>query len=262
MRSFQQLHDLYRDIFPKASSNSLWYNKFEEDTYLERNDVKKLLIKENVFSNYSLEDVKYNINSMGFRTKEFDEFKKIDLLLIGDCHTLGYALPERHSWGFLLADKLGIDYENICNLSLASATPVLTVQLLSAFLNCEMPRPKFVCIFYPRPNKIPLMRNGIIYSGLPATNHIIREILGDKATSYNDFFEQNDYYEDAIYHTNRTIAENISEVIGAKYADLQYKKGFWENLDPNYLGRARDLLHFDKHLHNKVSDIFIDMLNK
>jgi hypothetical protein len=90
----------------------------------------------------------YVLNSSGYRSPEF--FEGVDLLVSGCSFTYGIGIPESGIWGSILAEKLGMSYNNI-SLSGASI-PWMTRQLFAYFKKYGNPK-VLVCLF-PNPTKL------------------------------------------------------------------------------------------------------------
>lgn len=84
----------------------------------------------------------YTLNSSGYRGPEF--IKNVDLLVAGCSFTYGMGVPENGIWGSIIADKLGVTYNNISQN--AASIPWIVRQLFAYFHEYGNPK-TLLCLF-------------------------------------------------------------------------------------------------------------------
>lgn len=99
-------------------NDSLWqYENILDIKYVNRL-VKNSLVDESYKHNqeHCKEDIfpiEYNINSYGFRSKEFSQNDGQRALALGCSQTFGFGLQEEYTWSQILSNKLNIDIDNL-----------------------------------------------------------------------------------------------------------------------------------------------------
>lgn len=84
----------------------------------------------------------YKLNSSGYRSPEF--IKNVDLLVGGCSFTYGMGVPENGVWGSVIADRLGMTYNNISQN--AASIPWIVQQLFGYFNQYGNPK-TLICLF-------------------------------------------------------------------------------------------------------------------
>ena len=245
MNQLHELHKTYNSLIAKELIHSKHFlTKFENEQY--GYTYKQKAMVDGVYTEYTDSNMTYEINSAGFRTKEFDTFKEIDLLLLGCSHTLGYGQPFKDTWGYLLADDLNIDHDKVCNLSIFGASPDMVITVASAFLCSNLPRPKLVAVMWPDSERQDVMIDNSIWVAQPWAPTVQNAIGDDRFESYLNWCCNNPHLEDACYHDKNIILCNIAEIMGAKYINLPFTHSLRkESLFSDKIGldRARDYIH-------------------
>lgn len=84
----------------------------------------------------------YKLNSLGYRSEEFDG--SADLLYAGCSNTFGMGIPEEGIWGTVLAKKLGLSY---VNLSKQGASVEWIVKNIFSYLSTYGNPKEIYCLF-------------------------------------------------------------------------------------------------------------------
>lgn len=84
----------------------------------------------------------YKLNSSGFRSPEF--VPGVDLLVAGCSFTYGMGVPENGIWGPIVANRLGVSYNNISQN--AASIPWIVKQLFGYFNEYGNPK-TLLCLF-------------------------------------------------------------------------------------------------------------------
>ena len=59
----------------------------------------------NRFQEYGPEDITYKFNKYGFRSDEFEDDGRDNILSVGDSFTMCIGVPIEHSWSYMLSKK-------------------------------------------------------------------------------------------------------------------------------------------------------------
>jgi len=206
---------------------------------------KKAIIKRQAFG---FEDVKYNINAQGYRSKK--DFKKGDTcnVFLGCSHTLGEGVPEDLIWPFLVNEHLK-DYEyynlgrrgacpNLCYLTLKSM--ISQVKVKRVFL--LMPN-KFRRHFYHNENQIYQKYDLRNWKPLTRDRGFIQNLLSDKMNDDNLSMVTDAIKGLCLQHNSKFYCINVDDLV----IDEKYRT-------------ARDRNHFGLEYHKILATKFIDLL--
>ena len=97
------------------------------------------------FEDYGPEDITYKFNKYGFRSDEFVDDGRDNILSVGDSFTMCMGVPVEHSWSYMLSKKF--DNCKNYNLGLAAASSDYVVRAVSKTI--EELKPKAVFVFWP-----------------------------------------------------------------------------------------------------------------
>jgi len=192
--------------------------------------------------------ITYNINSCGFRGKEFDAAVK-NIVTLGCSFTIGIGLREQETWPCLLGSRLGLHVHNIAWGGWSADTLFRMAQYWIPKLN-----PDIVVVLIPNAARIELVIGNEQYKDI---------IPSDSAT--HDNYLQNWFTNQQNHKLNRlknTLAiEMICKRAGIKFMCYpQDTEKFGGRLLTNPKNVARDNLHCGAESHvNFVEKILKDM---
>jgi hypothetical protein len=139
------------------------------------------------------EAFEYQINSQGFRGKDFSEFNdnNINILFGGCSQTLGVGLPEKNTWYSKLSNKIKLLHEgrdvDFYNVGVNGGGIDLTIKNVIAFI---------------RSGKIP----DYLFLFLPESSRTI--CFEEKTKKFQPYLLTNPRDEDKDYYSNKYIHEN------------------------------------------------------
>lgn len=118
-----------------------WYNTDTYDNYVKNGNKQ-----------YSQTDISYNLNSFGYRTKEFSQIdhSAFKILVSGCSFTFGVGLPLEEVWVEKLATKIRQKYDipvEVINLAKGGESGDYIVRTISQTLNIL--KPNFVFGYFP-----------------------------------------------------------------------------------------------------------------
>jgi len=91
--------------------------------------------------------VRYKFNSLGYRTKEFDEFKDNEFMLcIGCSYTEGTGIAEEDIWHTYVGGKVDLP---VMNLGYGGAGPDVVELNIMQYFKAGYPKPKIVLVQWP-----------------------------------------------------------------------------------------------------------------
>ena len=270
MESIHRITDHYKIRYNPPDEEMYFYNRGEEDMYKEH-DGRNLYLPaptliEGAYTNYKKEDVVYDLFDRVYRCRPFEEYKTVDLLVLGCSHTFGVGLPHEHTWHHQLADKLNIAHENICNLSVPSMGPNFVRNMLIAYMQSEMPRPKRIAILWPNMYRIEiehkvgeLVNNLCVFGDYDLT----QKVFGYNNTqikAWKLWENENPNLWNARQNDAFLVGEMVAEIMNSKLAQLCWTEELNDKFvfNTNYKHRARDLMHMDKKQHSEIANMFID----
>jgi hypothetical protein len=194
---------------------------------------------------YRTKEIRYDVNSLGYRTKEFDDINQNNFFIAYGCSfTYGVGLAEDEIWTSTVANELGIE---CLNLGMgACGMDYICLNTMTYLKNTDV-KPKFVVIQGPEPARM-IMRSLDAF-----------EMLGPNFSKHN-MFEQEIKNNSHLYNTylawHNTMTfwktanvpvyfwsmnRNWGEIIPNIKFDYYWPTSE-EMMEPK--DRARDLMHF------------------
>ncbi len=116
-------------------NSQLLFNKISLENFLYTDTLGK--------SGHPADYIKYDYNSLGYRSKEFHQNEK--LLIAGCSQTFGFGVEKEHIWGNVVAKQFGID---CANLSVPASSCGAIVNNLFAYFQ-EFGNPKVLLVLFP-----------------------------------------------------------------------------------------------------------------
>lgn len=113
--------------------------------------------------------IEYNINSQGFRGKEFDN-SVANIVTLGCSFTIGTGLREHETWPYLLGNKLGLHVHNIAQGGWSTDT-------LFRMAHYWIPQlaPDLVIMLAPTATRLELKKNEHEYLNITSHDNITRD---------------------------------------------------------------------------------------
>jgi hypothetical protein len=197
---------------------------------------------------YRTKQIKYNLNSLGYRTKELDDIDQNNFFITYGCSfTFGVGLAEDELWTTTLSNELGIE---CLNLAMGGAGMDLIYLNTMTYLKNTDIRPKFVVIQCPDPSRM-IMRSldkfklaGAGFPGDNATLAMYMQAIRDNSylhTSYLAWHATMTFWKTAgvpVYFWAQN--NNWGDLITG--FELDY---YWPTHEEHLVkNRARDLAHF------------------
>ena len=272
MESINKITEHYKIRYNQPDDELHFYNAGEEDMWNRGNGQSFTVnysvptLVEGAFTKYKKEDVVYDLVDRVYRCRPFEDYKTVDLLVLGCSHTFGVGLPQEHVWHHQLADLMNIKHENICNLGVPSMGPNFVRNMLLAYMQSDMPRPKHIAILWPN-----MYRIEIQVEEYGITNNLC--VFGDfdltpKVFGYNNtqlkawklWENENPNLWNARQNDAFLVGEMVADMMDSKLAQLCWTEELNVKFvfDQNYKHRARDLMHMDKKQHGEIASMFID----
>lgn len=126
-------------------SNNYFYTDIFKKEYRDINmiDELKLEVRNKKFTYKDRIKIEYNVNSRGFRSKEFIE--NVDVLTAGCSQSFGVGLPEEYCWPNLLVKNTNLTLSNISYPGISTQT---IVEDIFKYIY-EFGNPKYIRILVP-----------------------------------------------------------------------------------------------------------------
>lgn len=196
--------------------------------------------------NWTAEDITYDINSLGYRSCEFDTDTPCNVYL-GCSHVLGEGLPLEDTFAYLINKEL--DDFPMYNLGARGASPEDSFRRLQTFLNLNIQR---VIFFVPYRG-----RRSFFIDKQWCTLSIAKDLPKMKKCSrlfkslFSHEFEvlMNDL---AAYATESLCRENNIPYYVINQDTIRHTMDF--------IPDARDLSHFGKSTHKEIANKFLDII--
>ena len=207
----------YKQIEKFLSSNSFISKNIVKDIeYYEKDGYrysKILFFNERV--SIDNEDFEYQINSKGFRGKDFNEFNSnnINILFAGCSQTLGVGLPEKNTWYSKLSNKIHLLHKekdvDFYNLGVNGGGIELAIKNVMAFIKSGNV-PNYLFLFLPESSR------SVAFS--KDTGKFECYLIS------NDNNEQKEYYKNYIHEnklfTNFILLSMLEEICKAHGIEL------------------------------------------
>lgn len=244
----------------------------------ERNNYLKGLATLDNNWHYRHKKVIYKYNSLGYRTKEFDEINKENFFLSYGCSfTEGTGLAEDEIWCSLVADNLKIDCLNYGKGGQGIEFIHLNVM---AFLKNSSHMPKFVIIQIPNSQRISTRSLENFRTLTPPNtawerhkekfpkDFYFEEI--DKKRSFYTYFITLLNIDlmfklckiPVIYWVKETELSEKDVTFFFKDSKIQKKFIFADSVDSSIENLARDLAHDGPNFHQSISNKLINLIKE
>jgi hypothetical protein len=262
-----ELTHLVSDLgIQKKRYNLNWINKFEFKEYHSKWWSKTNKKYKTI---YSVSDVEYHINKFGFRTFNFEKFSEINLLTLGCSHTFGAGTPESDIWPNLLAEKLNIKKNTVCNLGICGAS-IEKVLIISTYLLHMEIKPKIVAVLLPHAERTINWGDNKYQSIFPwdvsEEDRKAYNLNNEQLKGYINWVSENFSYQTAKINMAIDIISSICKMIDSKCIiipftfKLRIESEHASYLKPqsgeHFINKARDLSHYDKIVHTRWAKLF------
>jgi hypothetical protein len=180
-------------------------------------------------------EIKYNINSLGYRSKEFDG--KSDILTLGCSMTYGQGMHQENIWADILSKKLGMSYSN-----LGSRGDSTIGQIIKAFYYFEkFGNPKIIVAIFPSFR----IQTPYVVGKMEASNNFRKRQFKDNdympEIEYSEIDERFNKYSKAPYAPSEILTEEFVFFYEKIFIDIfrQYCKSngiklFWSVWEYGY----------------------------
>ncbi|MAI37786.1 MAG: hypothetical protein CBB67_005800 [Alteromonadaceae bacterium TMED7] len=202
------------------------------------------------------EDISYNLNSEGYRTKERDEIDwGNSVVVIGDSCTLGIGVPERMTVSDQLSKRIN---KPVINLGVAGSSNLF--MMYNAAKLIENFTPYAVVVVWSTAERFPRLSSPEIGS-----TGIMHLGSWDNSRDYINFWVKRDHY---LFH-DELIKNTIRQLNIKRFLD--YVPRSWKNehdeavvpwISKDDPARARDNLHPDGLVYKKWANIVAEDFEK
>jgi len=180
-------------------------------------------------------EIEYSLNSLGYRSKEFDG--KSDLLFLGCSYTYGQGLPEENIWSTILSKKLNLE----CS-SLAANGDSVMGQVSKAFYYFEkFGNPKIIVALFPFARIMTPYVKDKMETKNEFRRKLFREYESMPVIEYSETWDSWERYSKAPYDPQKILTnefvffyENIFIDMLRQYCKSNGIKFVWSNWDPEY----------------------------
>ena len=192
------------------------------------------------------EDIIYDINSLGYRSCEFDTETPCNVYL-GCSHVLGEGLPLENTFAYSINKELG-DFP-MYNLGARGASPEDCFRRLQTFLNLNIQR---VIFFVPYRG-----RRSFFINGQWCTLSIVQDL--PKMKKCRHLFKSLYSHEFEIFMND--LAAYATESL-CRQNNIPYYCINQETVatEIDWIADARDLSHFGKSTHKVITNKFLDII--
>lgn len=189
----------------------------------------------------SRDDITYQINSNGFRSKEFTSGDW--LAAVGCSFTFGVGLPLEHTWSHIIADKLGLE---CANLGKPGGSPDTCFRMCYYWL--PILKPKFLIYLEPPPARFELLDGrvkvdkdcGLYYANIATVSEKKYNMYVEWSRNFLNF--------ELNYRKNKLAIQSICDSLDIQM--LSYK--VYDDLEVDEL--ARDLRHSGIQANHKFAE--------
>jgi hypothetical protein len=158
----------------------------------------------------------YDINSLGYRSPEFSI--GADLLFAGCSFTYGMGVPENGIWGSVVADRLGLTYNNLSQN--AASIPWLVKQIF-AYFN-EFGNPKvLLCLFPPLTRTFFPSNPEILISKASQSDYSTEDSSGEKSIFNIELSSMNKNSSRPSYSKKPHYVEDVLSTDFLVYTSMQ-----------------------------------------
>jgi len=220
--------------------------------------------KKNVNPIYLEDDIIYEFNQEGYRTKEIKNLDKQFVLVFGCSHTEGVGNFEEHIWCSQLLNPKGIDF---LNLGKAGTGPDIQYFNSLQWIKNAYPVPSLVIYQWPQTFRKSFAyekSNSVVFKHYNVTTKyqkkdtdwFLKRYCIEKgemiANNYNCYFSANMLWQHVgVPVLNWTWEGDFDR----QYQDLHI-------IDTIDTGRARDLMHDGPDIHRQVADKLSPLVDK
>ena len=194
-------------------------------------------------------DVVYEYNSYGFRDVEFDGVSG-GIMCMGCSHTMGQFLPAECAWPSIVSKRLGID---TWNFGIMGGSNDSIYRLVKAWAPIMKPEAIFILVTYDaRYEYLMTVRDAGPDRG----------IFNNMGTVKNNKFHAHSLYDNWLLDDHNLLLKRKQNMFGIKQVCKELNIPLILNdsvtiHDIPDKGRARDLIHFGRSVHEKFADDFI-----
>jgi hypothetical protein len=196
--------------------------------------------------------ITYQINSNGFRSKEFDPVAA-SIVSLGCSYTIGIGLPENTTWSYLVSQATGLKNYNLAWGGISADTCFMLASYWLPVL-----RPQWVVMAAPPKHRFDLITED---QALPHETYMPGHESG--RTETNDFIKNwflNDRNAELNNSRNRLAVQGLCAELGIKC--LTYNAHDWFAKSREEIEYARDRMHAGPLGHRLFAEKIIDDIAK
>ena len=197
---------------------------------------------------WEADDITYNINSLGYRSCEFDKSTPCNIYL-GCSHVLGEGLPLEDTFVYLVNKELN-DF-SLYNLGARGASPEDCFRRMQTFLGLNIQR---VIFFVPYTG-----RRSFFIDKKWCTLSIAKDLPRMKKCKYLFQSLYSEDFENLMYNLTAYATESICRENNIPYYVIN-QDSLKEDNTVNLIKDARDLSHFGKSTHKEIANKFLDII--
>jgi hypothetical protein len=181
--------------------------------------------------------IDYDVNSLGYRSKEFDG--NSDMLFLGCSQTYGQGIPQENTWTDILSKKM-----NLSSSSLAARGDSIISQVTKAFYYFEkFGNPKIVVALFPDYRIMTPYTKGKMETKNEFKRRNFEKYKEMPTIEYSEMTGSLAQYSKAPHDPQEVLTEEFVFFYENIFIDMlrQYCKSndikfFWSNWDPKYQG--------------------------
>jgi len=246
--------------FPELAGKSLhWYCGDNERSYRTYN-------KKGWEYYNTADDLEYNFNSLGYRTKELTALNSPYILVFGCSYTEGVGLYEEAIWCNKIAKMFNID---VINLGKAGTGPDIIAYNTQLFIKNKFVLPKCVLIQWPQSTRKSFAYVDGKELRLEDRNIQWDNVLNDKTAPTYEMADSQWYFKRWVAEDGQLNYENIGHLNAVNniwntlnipvlnwtfQSDFvtMFDKDMVQTVKTNMTGRARDMQHDGEDIHDQV----------
>lgn len=243
---------LYKNMTMPLDQHSEHFISPDEYNQYHRSYDEQYVV-EGVTTQYDLNDVTYSINSAGFRAPEFDELDTVDVVVSGCSHTFGFGIPQQHTWGHQITQRLNL---NTCvNLGMNGAGMEQVLHCIVSYLASDLPMPTLVFVQWPSYNRLPHQYEDGIRNTINISHAWMQERMKPwQRNGWEKFVADNGAFKLARTTIYDSIIRQLCAQKNIKYFSTDDSVFNRTLHGRDYLGRARDLIHCDGETNKQFAE--------
>jgi hypothetical protein len=254
-RSIFETIDTYNTLLPANITSGLWYEPDSHDLY------KKNIMKQPRDWHYRTHHVKYDLNSLGYRTKELNEIDwENSIVIFGDSMVFGVGVSEEETISSQIERMTGIP---TINLGISGASPILTLHN-SMLLIQSFPAPKYIVSMWSTPSRFAYYNRDYVFNLGDWTTGKYETLVKEwNDNPYNNLTHfkftvkiTNELWKERTQYYEFTFFENVKHILKCDFiAQIDRGRDMREDVDGVYIA------HPGRETYNVTANKIIDKFN-